>query len=472
MKTIIEILIDNSRSMGPFQVESNNGAYLLPDKSTRMSLARSILKSEFIPTFDYASKIALRTFHSNDKKNNELVIDTLYDTHFDVSSLQERIDEIADPIDTGGTPITEALTYSIKKLANYEDYDRKIILVTDGEETGDGDYRKAANDALTLYGIPCNIFVVGIALTESAEVKAKMLAFDTKGEYVSLKSKVYTKESLDKILRPFKTAVISKSIENTLAPIEVKKSSVQKIATPSVAKPSSLVVESKEEIIDKEPSNENGSIDISNLSDETKKNEDRKTDSTLDSDQFNKLDTKIDKNNSVISLMSKQLVSINKELTDIKTSINKASEDKSEMLSVEENSELNERVRLASESFLNSQLEEKYGDRLNWLNKEGESGESYDFEVLDTFDDTTEYYIECKGSMNHVKVFYMTKSEWALFLDNTKNYQLYFISNALSNPQITKIDNFKEWLMTGKVVPYLNNNFGLKAQRIPFTILK
>jgi hypothetical protein len=35
MKTIIEILIDNSNSMGPWQVEKNNKEYLLPDGSMK-----------------------------------------------------------------------------------------------------------------------------------------------------------------------------------------------------------------------------------------------------------------------------------------------------------------------------------------------------------------------------------------------------------------------------------------------------
>ena len=457
--------------MGPFQVEANNGAYLLPDKSTRMSLAKSILKTEFIPAFDYASKITLRTFHSNDKKDNELVIDTLYDTHLDVSSLKEKIDEIADPVNTGGTPITGALQYSIEKLANFEGYDRKIILVTDGEETGEGDYRKAANEALALYGIPCSIFVVGIALTERAEVKAKMLASDTKGEYVSLKSKVYTKESLDQILRPFKTAVIAKSIENNLVPVEIKETPLREMDSTRIHNPSSTTVESKKETILEQPAVIENDLKSEPLL-ESESTEEKDNIDRINLEQLNKLDDKIDKNNSVIGLMSKQLDSINRELSDIKISINNKSENDSKLLSVEENSELNERVRLASESFLNSQLEKKYGERLNWLNKNGESGKSYDFEVLDTLDNSTEYYVECKGSMSHVKVFYMTNSEWSLFLENTKNYQLYFVSNALSNPKVTKIDNLKEWLMTGKVVPYLNNDFGLKAQRIPFTILK
>lgn len=162
MKTIIEVLIDNSRSMGPFQVKENNGQYLLPDGSTRMNLAKTILKNEFVPTFDYASKIIVRKFHSNDKDNNKLVIETIYDTNLDTEILRQKIEEILDPVDTGGTPITDAIKYSINELSKFPEADRKIILVTDGEETGEGDYNKAAKEALQLHGIPCNVFIIRV----------------------------------------------------------------------------------------------------------------------------------------------------------------------------------------------------------------------------------------------------------------------------------------------------------------------
>ena len=97
---------------------------------------------------------------------------------------------------------------------------------------------------------------------------------------------------------------------------------------------------------------------------------------------------------------------------------------------------MNEQVRAASETHLNEILKLKFGERLKWLNEFGEKSEDHDFKVLDNFDDSIEYYIECKGSKIKEKVFYLTKREWSLFLSNSKNYQLYFISNALHKPQI------------------------------------
>jgi hypothetical protein len=104
------------------------------------------------------------------------------------------------------------------------------------------------------------------------------------------------------------------------------------------------------------------------------------------------------------------------------------------------------------------------------MNENGESGNSYDFKVLDSIDNTIEYYIECKGTIGKEKIFYMTKNEWSLFLKNNSKYQLYFITDALQNPKIIKINNLMNWILTEKVVPYTLRNRKQKAERIIFTI--
>jgi len=67
MKTIIEILIDNSNSMGRCEGLEHFEQFLLPDGSTRMKLVKKILINEIIPTLDYASKLVVRTFFSGKK---------------------------------------------------------------------------------------------------------------------------------------------------------------------------------------------------------------------------------------------------------------------------------------------------------------------------------------------------------------------------------------------------------------------
>ena len=141
MDTVIEILIDNSNSMGPFEIEKGNKEYLLADGSTRMELAKKILLDEIIPNLDYAKKVTVRKFHSitNPDKTAKPLIPTVYEGIVDKAALATKIGEIEIPKNTGGTPITAAVKLSIDELAKYPDADRKIILVTDGQESDGGD---------------------------------------------------------------------------------------------------------------------------------------------------------------------------------------------------------------------------------------------------------------------------------------------------------------------------------------------
>lgn len=455
--------------MGPYF----DGKYLLPDGSTRMSFAKGILCHEVLPTFDYASKITVRKFHSNDKDNHKLVIETIYDSSFDNEILTQIVDEIPDPIGTGGTPITDAITYSINALSKYSEADRKIILVTDGEETGKGDYNKAAKEAIELHGIPCNVFIIGIALTQEADIKAKGLAIATGGSYINLNAKNYDKNSLQNILRPLKNAAVSISIENNIRPISSSTPIIQS-AISNITKPLQPVIVASQDsnIKSSDPSLVDDIAEIKPTDKLTEpvliaNNEEANThniNSQKANEQIKAFSEQIEQNTTAIKLLSKQLVMVSEEIKNIKNT-----DDDIEPV-INENSELNENVRLASESYLFEKLKHKFGNRLNWLNEQGEKGSSHDFEVLDTLDNSIEYYIECKGSMYAEKTFYLTKKEWSLFLANTKNYQIFFISNALSSPEITKIDNFMDWILRGKVVPFASKNIKLKAERIIFTI--
>ena len=116
-------------------------------------------------------------------------------------------------------------------------------------------------------------------------------------------------------------------------------------------------------------------------------------------------------------------------------------------------------------------LKRNNGDRVKWLNERGESGQDHDFEVID-IDDTIEYYIDCKGTKSSKKTFMMTKNEWRLFLNQTKNYRVFFVSEALSEPKLTKIDNLLDWILKGKAVPYSKKNMKLKLERVVLTILE
>lgn len=432
METIIEILVDNSNSMGPWKVELGNNKYLLPDGGTRMELAKKILLEVIIPELDYADKIAIRKFHSvtiNNEKN-QLVITPVYKGLFNKSIIFSKINDIEIPFNTGGTPITAAVKSSIEELAKSPTADRKIILITDGHENLRGDYKQTIEDVLRQHGNPCNIFIVGIAQDAAAEEKSKGLALSTGGSYFNLKAKVYDKSSLRTALRSVFFNAINSSIQN-------------------IASELSNTIP----VITKEPKTNKQEV-------KTTKTEDKK-----EGVIFSEI---IQKNVMAFNLLSKQLLNIAEAIDNLKKVDNSVDEE----ISITENPELNESIRLASESYLFDKLKDKFGSRVKWLNETQEGGLSHDFEVLDTLDYSIEYYIECKASTSLDKVFYMTKGEWCFFLENKSKYQVYFISNALSKPQFTKIDNLWEWIMVGNIVPWSNKDILLKAERIIFRILK
>lgn len=473
MKTIIEILIDNSRSMGPFKAHNNYNC-LMPDGSSRMSFAKLILRNEIISTFDYASKITIRKFHSNYKDNNKFVAEVIYDKDFNFEAISQIIKEIPDPIDTGGTPITAAIEESIEALSKYSDDDRKIILVTDGEENKRGDYKQAAEKALALYGIKCNIFIVGIALTSEAETKARNLAKDTGGQYVNLKAKTYDKAYLQNTLYSFKVAAVAESTQNAINSLnsEPKVSPnltlsktntsvpIQNNTTPNYQHTTTIANTTEDFEIESQVECKTPLISKENL--EFKEFQEGQ-------DKMENFSLSLEKNTEIIKLFSKQLELITQEVQNLKKVTSDELDDQEPIIT--ENSELNEKIRHTSEGFLFEKLRSKYGNKVKWLNVEGESFNNHDFEVFeDTNNNSIEYYIECKGSVHSEKVFYMTKNEWHFFLQNTKNYQLYFVSSVLSSPQLIKIGNLFDWLLSGKVVPFALKNTKLKAERIVFTI--
>lgn len=122
------------------------------------------------------------------------------------------------PNDTpvGGTPITSAIIAAVDnlKLAKYLNYERSIILVTDGEENGGGDYKIAVENAMSLNGIKCKIHIIGIALDIKAENKAKQLALSTQGTYVPVKAINYNSHEIKQALAPLKISVVQETLQN------------------------------------------------------------------------------------------------------------------------------------------------------------------------------------------------------------------------------------------------------------------
>ncbi len=382
MDTYIEIVLDNSNSMGNCKdvFPDSYLQYLLPDgKTTRMEVAKEILLKEILPTIDYATLVTVSRFHSIDG-TNKIEQPILYSGN-NFEAIRHTISEIPIPYKTGGTPITEAVLNAIDRLKKYPNSDRKLILLTDGEETTKNDYHEASKTALSVHGIRCNIFIIGISLNNEASAKAKELVNQTGGDFVNIESSVFSDGSVRSKLGNLKKSIIEDSIN-------------------------------KAEIL-------------------------------------------------------------NKPVTEIESlKIRKTIFDDDVDIEIVEDSELNETIRLQSESLLFKILSQNYPGRVKWENEISESGKSFDFQIIDSEFSNTEYYIECKATSGSENSFILTKNEWLFFISNSTNYQLYFVKNAITNPEITKIDNLMKWLISGKVIPFHIKNKKVKAERVYFTIVQ
>lgn len=212
MNTIFEILLDVSASMGNMKNSTDRVKYLLPNGETRISLAKEILNKELIPTLDYATNIIIRTFSA--PKDSIPKILTLNESQINIPEIILKINQITDDTPNGGTPITAALNVSLENLGKkiYDDYEKVIILISDGEENGGGDYiqviKKAVNN-----GIKFKIHIIGIALNENAIEKNKEIALITNGTFHSLNAINYDVSELKRALLPINVSVLSESIK-------------------------------------------------------------------------------------------------------------------------------------------------------------------------------------------------------------------------------------------------------------------
>jgi hypothetical protein len=132
-------------------------------------------------------------------------------------------------------------------------------------------------------------------------------------------------------------------------------------------------------------------------------------------------------------------------------------------------------IKERSERFLFQYLKNKFPSvNVVWLNADEdgnfvESWESHDFEIQDK-KGNVRYYIDCKGTPKSKKTFYLTQNEWEFFLENTSNYQIYRIFNIEGSENVLAIDNLLDWIIEGKVVPYLEATETIRGGRVFLTI--
>lgn len=443
VETVVELILDNSGSMGAMDWDKTKAPKYLIDGQTRMSLVKKILLDEIIPVLDYCSQLFIRTFRTEvegrDEKLKQKGIETplIYAGAFDADKIRRVIAAIQDP-GLGGSPIAQAIEAAVMNLEKYPQFDRKIILLTDGEENAGGDYKLAAKRASALTGIPCKIFIVGLALDSASMEKAKEIAT---GGFVHLNASKFSPTEIKTALASLKKVVLQDSIKN-IEQIKAAATSFVEPENPQVQNHAPGTIQNLqnrlEELQKEGGANALGSLDAL---------EGRLRDQIANSEQLLK---------ELISLreliMHQQFVGVDATTLTI-------------------DSEYSEGIRKRSETYLYQYLCEKYSKPMvRWLNKDGENNAPHDFELLDESGHVVQL-IDCKGTAREKPTFYLTKHEWNHFLKNRERYQIYRVFNVEGEMRIEEIGNLFNSLMEGKVVPYLLKPEVLKEERVFLTIV-
>ncbi|QJW89103.1 VWA domain-containing protein [Spirosoma taeanense] len=397
MQTVTEILIDFSTSM-----------------KEKLALTKQALLNDIIPNLDYSARIGIKTFSAANDKNP--IIKTILPLSVtNKEQLTQAVNKLDNP--DGNTPIAAAIKSAVDSLKEFMTYDKKIILVTDGEENCGGDYTVEVNKAKT-EGVNCQIHIIGIGLSPQAIQQAQSISKTSNGTFSHIqyaKDTVYSQSTIKQNLTTFYASV--------RPPVP------QPVNLPNV--PQQITVQQ----------NNTNPVKVAEPKPKAEPIPHPVNDNTGPKDDEHAL------KDEAIKTLIDDVREIKNQLQEIKR--------KSEAVpDVVEDAELNERIRQLSEEFIFEILKRKYADRVKWLNQNGEAYEDHDFEIID-IDGSIEYYIECKGAAKNNSTFYLTKNEWRLFLNHTKNYQIYFVKSTLSTPSHIFIDNLMDWLSKGKVVPYL-----------------
>lgn len=451
MQTVTEILVDFSSSM-----------------EEKLDLTKKAILNDILPNLDYSAKIGVKTFAA--QGNNPIIKTVLPLSITNKEKLIECVNLIMSP--NGGTPIAAAIKDSIKSLKAYPAFDKKIILITDGEENCGGNYKAEAEQAIK-EGVNCQIHIIGIGLDKAAENQAKEISTLSKGSYNFIpfsKGTVYNQSSIKISLSSFYSSVRTSVPQGTpTKPIPI----VSPVSNPNKVIPSIQTLPPKPtpppqtipSITPVPPIPTNTTSKQEDLKEPVKIPEVQSTNGLSKAEkELDALggDEEVQFSNETVKLIVSEIKSIKDQISSLKK--DRGSE-------IEEDPIFNERIRDSSEKYLHDLLTKKYGDRVKWLNKDGESNADHDFEILD-FDGSIEIYIECKGTSQEDLQFYLTKNEWRLFLNHTKNYQVYFIKASLSNPHHIYIDNLLDWLLRGKIVPYTRDKKTIKEDRVVLTILE
>lgn len=476
MDTVTVILLDFSGSM-----------------QGKIQSVKDILLKEVVPTMNYSSRIGLFLFRSNG--NSSVIVEK--ELPLMVTSQQtlaEKVNALGKP--HGGTPIAAAIKSAVNTLKEFRALEKRIILVTDGGETAGGDYVAEAK-AARADGIECEIHIIGLSLSDKAATQAREIATISSGSFSNIQSGSYAVGS--NAFNGFKAA-IQKSRERikTQAPSTIPSTG----AGSTVGKVSEKIIDSdpvKEETqkttygqltttdtdIEPDSNAEKPKYDETTEILTTENNNDMKT--TEINPQNEDTDMGKKKTKAAIEQLEKRVESLEasireqieqnneltlalKALTDKLVDQSMLDENLEGEVIIKENEERNQKVGRKAEELVFEKLKELYGERVTWHNEKEESLRDHDFVISHSNDH--KILAECKGTSTDENTFFLTRSEWELFLSNQYYYEVFFVKKALSeNPQIIHIRNLMDWIEKGKIVPYSQRNRKVKAERVMLTFL-
>ncbi|WP_282778027.1 VWA domain-containing protein [Phaeodactylibacter xiamenensis] len=474
MDTVTIILLDFSGSM-----------------KGKMRSVKDILLKEVFPTMNYSSRIGLFLFRTNGN-STDVVEEQLSLNVTSQQTLAEKVNALGEP--KGGTPIAAAIKKAVNTLKEFRALAKRIILVTDGQETGGGNYIAEAK-AARADGIECEIHIIGLSLNDEAATQAREIAAVSSGSFSNIQSGSYTPSS--NAFDGFKTA-IQKSRERV---------KTQALSTVPSVGAVNTVEKASEKIIDSDPIKEEaqktayGQLPTTDTEQDidVEEPENDKTTEILTTENKNDMNTtEINPQNEDTDMGKKKtkaaIEQLEKRVESLEASIREQIEQNKELtlalkaltdklvdqkmldenlegdVIINENEEHNQKVGRKAEELVFDRLKELYGDRVTWNNENQESNLNHDYVVGQG--DQGKIYFECKGTSSDENTFFLTRSEWELFLSNQFYYQVFFVKNVLSDkPEIIHIRNLMDWINKGKIVPYSNRNRKVKAERVMLTFL-
>lgn len=434
----IDILIDASGSMGYMKgagVKHEN-QYLIDANHTRTDLVKSILINQIIPKITYCTFLQIDSFRNEKERDNlgnpiiknrqyveRPAISNHYKGKFNKSLIIKEINNIPNP-EPGGTPLRSCL---VKKIDSLSSSKSNIIVITDGDgfvgSKLDEDWHNVVYKKILASEKEIKIHIIGIAQSDIAKAKSKVLCSKTKGVYTNLDSVNYDSSTLDNLLFSLKSNITSQAIKEQVA------------SSPT----NSLIVEDRNA--------------LSKSSVAVKKEENSSN---------NELEARVEKNTQSLSLISNQLDNIIKLLKP-----NESLEEENN-INVIENEEHNKRIGRKAEAYLYDKLLKYDCEEIIWLNEKAEQYLPYDFKIKQK-DEV--FYYECKGTASDSNEFLVTKKEWQFYLENRNKYRLCFVSNVDSQPSHIKFMDLINDIEKSKLLPCSSVNKKIKANRIIFQVL-